>query len=102
MTQQGDAVPAGRDDMRVLLIDDHQINADLVEGMLADEKDIALTYQQDPVQALERALAFAPTVIMVDLHMPQMDGLDVIRALKADARVAEVPIIMLSSNTAPV
>jgi signal transduction histidine kinase len=88
-------------DTRVLLIDDHLINAELVEGMLAGEPGIVLAYQQDPVQALDAATAFGPTVIMVDLHMPMVDGLEVIRTLKADPRMAEVPIIMLSSNTSP-
>ncbi|RZA31253.1 MAG: hybrid sensor histidine kinase/response regulator, partial [Lysobacteraceae bacterium] len=86
---------------RVLLIDDHLINADLVGAMLADEPDLVLEYQQDPARALETALAFAPTVVMVDLHMPMIDGLQVIRTLKQDPRVAEVPIIMLSSNSSP-
>lgn len=88
-------------DTRVLLIDDHLINADLVGAMLADEPGMVLEYQQDPARALETALAFAPTVVMVDLHMPMIDGLEVIRALKQDPRVAEVPIIMLSSNSSP-
>lgn len=86
---------------RVLLIDDHLINAELVGSMLVDEAGIVLEYQQDPARALETALAFAPTVMMVDLHMPMIDGLEVIRTLKQDPRVAEVPIIMLSSNTSP-
>lgn len=88
-------------DTRVLLIDDHQINADLVDSMLADEPGVVLTYQQDPLLALDTAAAFGPTVIMVDLHMPMVDGLEVIRTLKGDPRVAEVPVIMLSSNTSP-
>ncbi len=88
-------------DTRILLIDDHRINADLVAGMLVDEPGIVFEYRQDPAQALEAALAFGPTVIMVDLHMPMIDGLEVIRTLKRDPRVAQVPIIMLSSNTSP-
>lgn len=86
---------------RVLLIDDHQINADLVRGMLADVPGMLIEFQQDPLLALDTAAAFAPTVIMVDLHMPMVDGLEVILALKGDARVAAVPVIMLSSNSSP-
>lgn len=88
-------------DARVLLIDDHLINADLVGSMLEDTPGIVLEYQQDPSRALETALAFRPTVMMVDLHMPMIDGLEVIRTLKQDPRIAEVPIIMLSSNSSP-
>lgn len=88
-------------DTRVLLIDDHLINADLVGGMLADEPGVLLEYQQDATRALETAVVFGPSVIMVDLHMPLVDGLEVIRVLKQDPRVAQIPVIMLSSNTSP-
>jgi signal transduction histidine kinase len=88
-------------DTRVLLIDDHLINAELVGGMLMDEPGVVLEYQQDPTRALDTAVAFAPTVIMVDLHMPMVDGLEVIGLLKQDPRVAQIPVIMLSSNTSP-
>ena len=84
---------------RVFLIDDHRINAELAAGMLADQPGLVLEYQQDPSRALETALSFAPTVMMVDQHMPLIDGLEVIKTLKGDPRVAEVPVIMLSSNT---
>ncbi|VXB13695.1 response regulator [Massilia sp. 9I] len=88
-------------DTRVLLVDDHLINAELVKSMLEDEAGIVLEYQQDPSRALETAAAFVPSVIMVDLHMPMIDGLEVIKTLKQDPRVAQVPIIMLSSNSSP-
>jgi signal transduction histidine kinase len=101
MTTDGHTMLTKTIDIRVLLIDDHLINADLVGGMLADEAGIVLEYLQDPAHARETAAAFAPSVIMVDLHMPMIDGLEVIRTLKGDPRVAEVPIIMLSSNTSP-
>jgi signal transduction histidine kinase len=86
---------------RVLLIDDHHINADLVAGMLDQEPDLALEYLQEPGEAVRTARAFAPSVIMVDLHMPVFSGLDVIRALKEAPDLAPVPIIMLSSNDSP-
>lgn len=86
---------------RVLLIDDQLINAELVDGMLAGEPSVVLAYEQHPVQVLDAASAFGPTVIMVDLHMPMVGGLEVIRTLKADPRVVGVPIIILSSYTSP-
>lgn len=101
MTREPDPMFTKTIETRVLLIDDHLINADLVESMLVSEPGVVLAYQQDPSRALETAAAFGPTVMMVDLHMPMIDGLEVIRTLKQDPRVAEVPIIMLSSNTSP-
>lgn len=88
-------------DARLLLIDDQPFNADLVCGMLAAEPDIQVDYLDDPARALAFAQACAPTVILVDLHMPLVDGLDVIRDLKAHPQLADVPIIMVSSNDHP-
>jgi len=86
---------------RILLIDDHRINAELVAGMLDQEPDLLLEYLQEPVDAVRAARAFAPSVIMVDLHMPVLSGLDVIRTLKEAPDLAQIPIIMLSSNDSP-
>ncbi|MCD2519695.1 response regulator [Massilia sp. G4R7] len=86
---------------RVLLIDDHRINAELVAGMLDQEPDLALDYLQEPGEAVRAARAFGPSVIMVDLHMPVFSGFDVIRALKEAPDLAPIPIIMLSSNDSP-
>ncbi|WP_313705302.1 response regulator [Massilia sp.] len=86
---------------RLLLIDDQPINAELMQAMLADETGFVVEYLQDPLQAVPVAEAFGPTVMLVDLRMPPVDGLDVIRALKERARLAEVPVVMLSSNDNP-
>ncbi len=85
----------------VLLIDDHRMNAELVAAMLEQEPDLVLDYLQKPGEAVRAARAFAPSVIMVDLHMPVFSGLDVIRALKEAPDLAPIPIIMLSSNDSP-
>ena len=96
-------IPATPDapDTRLLLIDDQPFNADLVRGMLAGEPGIRIDYLDDPARALAVAEACAPTVILVDLHMPMIDGLEVIRALKSHPRLGDVPIIMVSSNDNP-
>ncbi|MET0980913.1 MAG: response regulator [Telluria sp.] len=88
-------------DTRLLLIDDQPFNAELVQGMLAGERGIHIDYLDDPARAIEVAEACAPTVILVDLHMPMIDGLEVIRALKSHPRIKDVPIIMVSSNDNP-
>lgn len=88
-------------DTRLLLIDDQPFNADLVQGMLAGEPGIRIDYLDEPARAIEVAEACAPTVILVDLHMPMIDGLDVIRALKDHPQLGDVPVIMVSSNDNP-
>lgn len=88
-------------DCRVLLIDDQPFNAQLLNSMLATEAGMTIEYQSESVHAVRAARAFAPTVIMVDLHMPMVDGLSVIRSLKEDPELAPIPVIMLSSNENP-
>ncbi|WP_229508106.1 response regulator [Massilia sp. Dwa41.01b] len=101
LSERVPAMPNQTRDARLLLIDDQPFNADLVRGMLASEPDIAVDYLIDPARALAYAQACAPTVILVDLHMPMIDGLEVIRELKAHPQLADVPIIMVSSNDNP-
>jgi signal transduction histidine kinase len=87
--------------LRILLIDDERMNADMLEGMLGDEPATAIDFLSDPGEALLAAQAFAPSVILVDLRMPGRDGFEVIRTLKRDPRSAQVPVLMLSSEVNP-
>lgn len=51
----------------------------------------------DGVQALEKARAEQPDLLILDIMMPRMDGFDVLDALKQDARTENVPVIMLTA-----
>jgi signal transduction histidine kinase len=86
---------------RILLIDDESLSADLLLDMFSVEPDIVLQFQPDARLAEETALAFDPTVILVDLRMPGSDGFDVIRRLKALPQTARTPVLMLSSVDLP-
>jgi adenylate cyclase len=82
----------------VLLVDDQPIVAEMVRQMLAGEEDISFHYCQDPTQAISTANEIAPTVILQDLVMPEMDGLTLVRFMRANAATREVPLIVLSSK----
>lgn len=87
--------------IRVLLIDDQEIVAEAIRNMLLDEEDIALYACQDPTEAIRMAEKIHPTVILQDLVMPQMDGLQLTRYLRAHPRTKDVPMIVLSSQEDP-
>lgn len=89
------------DGARVLLIDDQPIIGEAVRRMLADEAGIEFHYCQNPAEAIERAAAIGPTVILLDLVMPEIDGLELVRRFRADARFGELPIIVLSTKEEP-
>ncbi len=83
--------------IRVLLVDDQLLIGEAVRRMLAPEKDIQYRYLGNPTQALGVAKEFRPTVILSDLVMPQMDGLELVSLFRADPLTDKIPLIVLSS-----
>jgi signal transduction histidine kinase len=82
----------------VLLVDDQAIVAHAVRRLLRDLPDIDLHYCSDPLEALKVANRIKPTVILQDLVMPAMDGLDLVQIFRANPGTADTPIIVLSSK----
>src|SRR5580704_13116749 len=82
----------------VLLVDDQAIVARAVRRLLADLPDIDLHYCSDPMDAISEANKIRPSVILQDLVMPSIDGLDLVQLFRANPTTAETPIIVLSSE----
>jgi len=94
--------PAGEPAItRVLIIDDQRIVAEAVRRMLLPEADLELTWCGDGTKAVETAVALRPDVILQDLVMPDVEGLDLVDALRAEPALATVPLIVLSSKEEP-
>jgi len=85
----------------VLLIDDQQIIAEAIKRMLADQSDIQFYYCSDPTKALKTVAQVSPTVILQDLVMPDFDGLNLVKYLRANPATADIPIIVLSTKEDP-
>jgi two-component system chemotaxis family response regulator WspR len=82
----------------VMLIDDQALVAYRVKDLLKSEPDITLHYCKDPATAIAQALKIKPTVILMDLVMPNIDGLTLCRVFRDTQETADIPIIMLSAN----
>ncbi len=89
------------DPVVVLLIDDQMIVGHAVRQMLQPEGDIQFHFCQDPLKAVEMANQLAPTVILQDLVMPEIDGLTLLKFFRANASTRETPMIVLSSKEEP-
>lgn len=80
----------------VLLVDDLPTNLRLLMGILAPQG-----YKLRPVtsgtQALIVAQTYIPDLILLDISMPEMDGIEVCKRLKADERTCDVPVIFISA-----
>ena len=82
----------------VLLIDDQQFVGEAMRRLLADADDLAFHFCVDPLEAIETANEIAPTVILLDLVMPDADGLEMLRRFRANEATAETPIVVLSTK----
>ncbi len=82
----------------ILLVDDQPIIAAAVYKMIASHKEWAFHFCAEPLQAVAKALELKPTVILQDLVMPGMDGLDLVKAYRAESSLRETPLIVLSSK----
>ncbi len=85
----------------VLLVDDQSMIGEAVRRMLAGEEDISLHYCQEPSEAIRKAMEISPTVILLDLVMPEIDGLTLLRFFRANALTRFVPIVVLSTKEEP-
>jgi CheY-like chemotaxis protein len=92
--------------LRVLLVEDDEDHVFLVRRALADLPGAEVTVEVagDGEQAVER-LARArftpggpPQLVLLDLKMPRMDGLEVLRGIRADQTAAGLPVVVLTSS----
>ena len=85
----------------VLLVDDQAIVAEAVRRCLANLGDVDFHYCADPKQAVALATQLRPTVILQDLVMPGIDGLELLKQYRANPGTANVPVIVLSTKEDP-
>jgi cyclic di-GMP phosphodiesterase len=84
---------------RVLIVDDLPENREILLGLLETE-GYALEAASDGQEAVERALADPPDVILMDVAMPRLDGFEACRRLKSDERTHLVPIVLVTGLVA--
>jgi two-component system cell cycle response regulator len=84
---------------RVLVVDDLLPNVKLLEARLSSEYFHVMTAYGGR-EALDKAFANPPDIVLLDVMMPQMDGFEVCRQLKADTRTCHIPVIMVTALSA--
>lgn len=81
----------------ILIVDDEPFNLDLLEQELDDE--YAVVRAENGVEALEKAESENPDLILLDIRMPEMDGLEAVRKLRESAKHVTTPVIMLTAQS---
>ena len=83
----------------VLVVDD-SITVRRVTQRLLKREGFRVTLAADGLQALERLRDELPTVVLSDIEMPRMDGFDLVRNIRGDTRMHDLPVIMITSRIA--
>lgn len=84
---------------RLLVVDDNPANCYLLQQMLGDEHEMLMT--DDGEHALELCLRDAPDLVLLDIEMPGLDGLQTCRRLKTNPATASIPVIFVTSHDSP-
>ncbi len=97
-----DAEPVPQPEARrvplVMVVDD-SVTMRKVTGRVLERNNFEVGTAKDGVDALERMADRVPDLMLLDIEMPRMDGYELATAMKADPRLRDVPIIMITSRT---
>jgi putative two-component system response regulator len=86
---------------RILIVDDEPINVDLLRRLLERAGFSRLASTNDSREAVDLYTRFRPDLILLDLHMPHRDGLEVMDELNQIAEASYLPILMLTGDDTP-
>jgi PAS domain S-box-containing protein len=92
-----DARPALRG-AKLLYIEDNPVNTLLVRELVAQRPGLELVCEPDGSSGIARARELRPDLVLVDMQLPDMDGHEVLRRLRADPATAAAPCIALTAN----
>ncbi|HEX7830949.1 MAG TPA: response regulator [Thermoanaerobaculia bacterium] len=85
---------------KILVVEDNDMNMQLVEFLLEEGgyEIVKATSGEEALTLTRDGAAAAPDLILMDIHLPGMDGLSVVRAMKAEERTSQIPILALTAH----
>jgi CheY-like chemotaxis protein len=85
---------------KILVVEDNDMNMQLVEFLLEEGgyDIVKATSGEEALSLTQSGMDGTPDLILMDIHLPGMDGLSVVRAMKADDRTARIPILALTAH----
>ena len=84
---------------RILVVDDLEENRRLILDLFEDS-EYTIETASDGLEALERAFAQPPDLVLMDVNMPRLDGFEACIRLKADPRTRLVPVVLVTALSA--
>ncbi len=99
LVEAGEAIEEPTYRRRVVhYIEDNETNAEVMRGILAQRPQIRLLVSANGLDGLAAVRARAPSLILLDMHLPDVDGIELLRHLKADPQTADIPIVAVSAD----
>ncbi len=94
-------LPEGAPLRTLLYVEDNPANLELVEQLIARRPELRLLSAADGTLGIEFARAYLPEVILMDINLPGLSGIEAMKILRADPSTMHIPIIALSANAVP-
>jgi CheY-like chemotaxis protein len=85
----------------LLYIEDNRANMLLIEQLIARRPDLLLLGAEDGPHGIETARSRQPDVILMDINLPGMSGIQALKLLRADPLTAHIPVVAISANAMP-
>jgi PAS domain S-box-containing protein len=82
----------------LLYVEDNSVNLKLVEQLMARRPDMELLSAADGYLGIELARTFLPKVILMDINLPGISGIDALKILREDPTTAHIPVVAISAN----
>ena len=86
---------------QILYIEDNQVNVLLVEELVKTVSGLAVASEPTGLAGVARARTMQPDLVLIDLQLPDFDGFEVLRRLRAEPSTRAIPCIALSANAMP-
>ncbi|WP_434623873.1 HD domain-containing phosphohydrolase [Azospirillum sp. B2RO_4] len=86
--------------MNILIVDDDRTNLFIMAAIVRRLDDAEPVTMESPLDAVEWLRGNEPDLILLDQMMPDMDGMELLRHIRDDARLDTVPVVMVTANTA--
>ena len=101
-TVAAESAAAAPDGLHTLLyVEDNPANLQLVERLIGRRHDVRLLSAMDGKHGVELARTFLPDVILMDINLPGISGIQALKILREDESTAHIPVIALSANAMP-
>jgi CheY-like chemotaxis protein len=85
----------------LLYVEDNPANLKLIEQLIARRPDLGLLVARDGNLGIEIARRHHPDVILMDINLPGISGIEALKILREDAETAHIPVVALSANAMP-